>query len=366
MKIYVDSPRCLIGDEVGNAQSKFYNFPSCERLHDGTYFISAREIDGLQDPYGRQVSVRYDAATGEVAPALSPTCHDMADYPEKGMYMCHVTELAPGKLVAVYLMIDTDKSKPLFSPENDGVQNCTCRIVHSEDGGKTWEKPKTVEYTIPDIIIPSKIQKMPDGTVGFPIEVHNLYGEPYREPIQARFIYSVDGGRTFDRASMIPHPADFLAGDARCTFDTEGNMTIFFWGYDLAHMKDLEVHRSQTRDSGKTFDPVSPILLKKQITSPFYVDRENFLCIYQERFSDRPGIKAMLSHDGGYSWDEGSVAELYTCQGTPDSENAFQGFDQYKFGYSTLTRISGNSALATYWNSNGPTTCISACRIEVR
>ena len=363
MRIKVNPYRCVIGDETGSDTSVFYNFPSCERLSDGSFFICARKINGLQDPAGSQVSVRYWPEEDRVEPACSPACHDMLSNPDKGIYMCHVTELSPNELIAIYPLIHTDSSKPLFSEKYDGIQPCTCRITRSHDNGHTWDLPENLAYTMPDAIIPGKIQKLADGMIGFPMEMHNLYEMPYQEPLQGRFIYSVDGGKTFDRASFFPHPEDFLAGDARCTEDSLGNLTIFFWAYDMKDMKDLKVHRTISHDSGRSFSPLEPIELKKQITSPFYIDENNFLCIYQERFSDQPGIKAMLSHDGGMTWDADSATPLFLCEGTPDGENPFAQFEQYKFGYSTMTRISQTKALATFWNTNGVTSCISVCEI---
>lgn len=363
MKIRVEPCRCVIGDAVGTAESCWYNFPSCERLHDGSFFITARKIRGLQDAKGSAVSVRYWPESGRIVPAAAPAGRDMAAYPEKGVYMCHVTELEPGHLVAIYPLIDCDPDLPLFDAKCDGIQPCRCRVVHSRDNGETWDAPRDLAYDLPDAIIPYKIQKLPQGTIGFPMEMHNHYEKPYIQPLQGRFIYSTSRGENFEEAALFPHPPGMLAGDARCTVDGGGKLTIFFWAFDMAGTRDLPVHRTVSTDGGRTFTPLEPTSLRQQITSPFWVEGETYLCIYQDRFSDAPGIKAALSRDGGLTWDEAHAVPLFLCESRPDSANPFAAFEQFKFGYSSLTRITDRCALATFWHTNGPTSCISAARI---
>jgi len=365
MKISVGEARCVMG---GVEPGAVYNFPSVELLDDGSFYICARRIRSLTDPKGVFEAVRYDSETGAVRPMATPADFEMARHPERGFYTCHVTRIAKHRLLAIYTVVpNCDETRPMFSPEDDGIQETVCRIARSEDGGETWSEPEELTYHIPDVIIPSRIQVLRDGTVGFPIEVQHRYGEPYREPIQGRFVYSVDGGRTFDRAAIVPHPRDFLAGDARCTFDGEGNLIVFYWGFDLAATRDLAVYRTCSRDCGRTFDPVAPVALKKQISSPMWIDGDHFLCMYQERFSERPGIKLMLSRDGGWTYDPETLAELAVFPDTPDTENPFSGFSQYRFGYSTLTRVSATRALATYWHRDEQERFGVSCRmIDVR
>ena len=365
MNIRVEPYRCVIGDAAGTPDSSWYNFPSCERLSDGSFFITARKIRGLQDAKGGAVSVRYRAETGEITPAVSPACRDMAAYPEKGIYMCHVTELEPGHLVAVYPLIDCDPDLPLFDAQYDGIQPCRCRIVHSHDNGETWNAPQDLTYSLPDVIIPYKIQQLRQGTVGFPMEMHNHYQRPYIEPLQGRFLYSESGGENFERAALFPHAPGILAGDARCTVDGAGKLTVFFWAFDMENTRDLPVHRTTSTDGGRTFSPLEATSLRQQITSPFWVEGDTYLCIYQDRFSDTPGIKAALSQDGGLTWDEARAAPLFRCESRPDSANPFAAFEQFQFGYSSLTRIHDRCALATFWHTNGVTSCISACRIFI-
>ncbi|MBT7123174.1 MAG: exo-alpha-sialidase, partial [Clostridia bacterium] len=266
-----------------------YNFGSAELLADGSFFICARQITSLGDPFGRIAAVRYYLDDSKVIPATPPNIRDVQKYPEKGYLMCHVTEMSKNNLIAIYVMIDTDKTKPLFSKANNGMQRAVCRISRSVDSGETWSNGEDLAYTHGDLIIPGKMQMSKDGTIGFPVEMRNVYDEDYVEGIQARFVYSTDGGITFDKMSRIAHDPDVLAGDARCTFDCSDNLVIYFWCFDLNSGFDLDNHRSVSRDSGRTFERIAPVDLHMQITSPMYINDDTIIAIYQERFSDSCG-----------------------------------------------------------------------------
>ncbi|MDO4488190.1 MAG: sialidase family protein [Eubacteriales bacterium] len=366
MRIEVSPVKCIIGDEVANENSAGFHFPGAEVLSDGTWYFVARKDKGMNDPYGSTEAVKYNPVTGEVTRMPAPNERDLEE-PGKTSYSCYVSELSPNELIAVFDLMEPRGHKTMFDEKTEGMCYCELRITRSHDNGLTWEPSEPLSYKTPDLMVPSRIYKTKDGIVGFNVEMHNHWEEPYREPIQARFIYSTDGGRTFDRASFVPHEKDFLAGDARTTIDKNGRMCVFFWGYDLRENRDLAIYRSFSEDGGLTFSHVEPINLKKQITSPFYIDDDTYMCIYQERFSEHPGLYAALSYDGGMNWDTENAVPIFVKGSAPKSLNAFDsGNDQaYTFGYSTLTKISDDEALCTFWNANGGSTAISFCTLKI-
>ena len=367
MKISVSPMQCVIGREKAEkAGEKGYHFPSAEILSDGSVYLIARHDTGMDDPWGTTEAVRWFPETGELRPMPSPTAYDLAHIPGTSAYMCYVTEFAPNELVALYGLVTPGDHPTMFDTKTFGGCPNRLRLTRSHDNGLTWDVPEDIAYQTKDNMIPSKIYSPKPGIWGFHVEMHNLWEEDYREPIQARFVYSVDGGRTFDRCTFIPHPEDFLAGDCRTTMDGKGNICAFFWGFDLKTMKDLAVYRSFSHDGGMSFSPVEPISLHKQITSPFYLDDTTYMALYQERFSEKPGLYAALSYDGGMTWDEKNAVGIFVKGNAPKSANAFEDIDEaYTFGYSTLTRLGPNKALATFWNANGGSTCISVCEITV-
>lgn len=368
MHIQVSPMTCVLGSLQAESGEAGYHFPCAELLSDGSVYICARKDRGMNDPYGRTEAVRYLPATGDLIPMPSPTARDLENDRSKAAYSCYVTELSPGELIAVYGLLEPAGRPVLFDEKTFGMCACALRLTRSHDGGRSWDKPEGLAYQTQDTMIPSKIYRSGEGIWGFHAEMHNHWEENYREPVQARFVYSIDGGKSFDRAAMIPHAPDFLAGDARPTIGADGRICVFFWGFDLKALKDLAVYRSFSADGGRSFSPVEPVCLKKQISSPFWLREDCYLCLYQERFSERPGLYAALSLDGGMTWDEEHAAEVFVSGSAPKSDNAFDsGNDQaYTFGYSTLTRLAPDRALAAFWRKGGESTCICVCEISVK
>lgn len=363
-RIVLKETHLVIGDKVGNEKSLFYNFPSMEKLSSGEWLISCREINGLLDPKGK-IRLKRTTDYGKTwHDSISPTCHDEKLYPENGFLMCHITEISPGELLAAYMMIFSEQSKPLFNPSNDGMQFTKVRVTKSFDNGLSWAKPKDIEYESPDLIVISKAIKLPDGSIGIPCEMHNAWDCGYKESLAAKFIKSYNNGYTFPEGITIASDPVILYGDARPTYD--GNeLSIYFWTYNTSECKDTFVHRSKSLDFGKTWSQITPINLKMQITSPLFIEKGLMVCACQDRFSENPGIKALLSYDEGLNWDKSSEISIYNAMSKPDGTNPFGQFTQYKFGYSTIHRLSDRQFAVSYWHDNSDTSSVSVAILEI-
>lgn len=335
-----------------------------EKLSNDEWIICCREIKDLLDPKGR-IRTRRSFDKGKTwHDGVPPTCHDEKECPQNGFLMCHITELAPNELLAVYMMIHTDESKPLFHPATDGMQFTRVRITKSFDNGKTWAKPKDIEYEYPDLLVTSKAILLPDGSIGIPCETHNIWDESYKKPVAAMLIKSYDRGYTFPEGITVACDPSILYGDARPVFD-RNELSLYFWTYNMAKNEDTYIHRTKSTDNGKTWSKASPINLKMQITSPLFVRKDLMVCACQDRFSDKPGIKAFLSYDSGMNWDPESELTIFSANSKPDDTNPFGQFTQFKFGYSTILKLSQRQCAVCYWHDNSVTTSISVSILDI-
>ena len=154
IQIKIENPYLAAGDRIGNHESSFYHFPSMEKLSNGEIILCCKELkDSMNDPKGRILMFRSMDEGKSWRRGISPTCHDEEDSPEKGYLLAHVTEIDPDELIAIYSMIDTDESKPLFNPATDGMQAARVRTTKSYDNGRSWEKPGDIEFKSNDILI---------------------------------------------------------------------------------------------------------------------------------------------------------------------------------------------------------------------
>jgi hypothetical protein len=364
--IKIEGPYLAAGDLPGGERSLYYHFPSMEMLDNGEIILCCKEIkNGIHDPKGRILMFRSNDSGMTWSPGIPPTCHDEIQHPEKGYLFAHVTETGPGELLSVYSIIDTDETKPLFNPEGDGMQNAHVRTARSRDGGLSWENPKEIEFTSRDIIVPSKIIKLPDGSLGFPCEMHDHWEGGYKEGNKSIFIKSYDRGATFPEAKVIGADRGILYGDARPTF-VEERLMVFLWTLDLKAMKDLQIHRSYSADSGETWSKPMAVNITTQIMSPIYFRDGLMLAVHQDRFSDNPGLKAVLSFDNGFNWDKSTEVTVFGAGSRPDGTNPFAQLDQFEFGYSSLLKTGEAGALVSFWHTNGKTTSISTAQITIK
>ncbi len=364
-RIITTGPFPVVGCQTGTKSSLFHHFPSMEKLSNGEVLLCCKELQGsMNDPKGKILLFRSANTGGTWEKGVSPTCHDEANYPEKGYLMAHVTEIKPEELIAVYGLIDTDINNPMFNPSTDGMQNSVVRITKSFDNGKTWSKPKNIEFESADIIVPSKIINLPNGTLGFPCEMHDHWEGGYKEGNCSRFIKSYDRGNTFSEGNIMAADKGILYGDARPAF-IDNKLVIFLWTLDLVKMEDLPIHIISTDNSAESWSNPAPLAITTQIMSPLYVENGIMLAIHQDRFSGNPGLKAILSYDNGLNWDRTTETTLYGAANRPDGTNPFAQFNQFQFGYSSLLKTGDNSYLASFWHTNGVTTSISVMKISV-
>lgn len=364
MKISLMDTNHVMGGKTGCDDPFYYTMPSFEKLSDGDWIVCSRKARSLSDPKGRIEAKRSSDSGKTWVDMLCPTCHDEVQFPGNGFLMCHITQIKVRELIAVYVMIYTDENLPLFNPLTDGMQEACVRMTRSYDDARTWEKPKTLDYKIKDLLIPGKPLNLSDGSIGIPFETHDIWDKGYYMPMSAKFVRSTDNGHSFREGFDIASHPFLLFGDARPMYHAN-KLWMYFWTYNTKDNRDENVHRVFSSDFGKTWSVPEPIGLCTQITSPADIDDHTVMVVTQDRFSKKPGIKAMLSFDGGMGFDESSACVIFKADSVPDGKNPFAQFEQFKFGYSTVTAISQNTFAVCYWHDNKKTTSVSVSIVSI-
>ena len=356
------------GDETPTADSKFHTRPSLTRCSDGSFLFTTLVGSEKSGPDGRTKVLKStdDCRTWQERP--SPTVWDEQANPGWGYMMCHLTETAPGRLLAAYLRTDRfNPEEPLFHPETSGMQPAVIRLAQSLDNGNTWSQPWDLDYVLPDLIAPGRFFHLADGALGMPFEVWHEWDKGWREGPSTRLIISRDNGKTWPEGGIIARDETrkLIYGDPRLTMLPGGRLVVLLWVYNIEPENDLTVHRSESSDNGLTWSPVHGTGLVSQIANPAWLREGVMAAVYQRRFGEDAGLRAVLSYDDGLSWDPETDTALWKQGHHTDDKNPFSGYEEFTFGYSTVLRLSEHEVLVPFWVSNGRTTYIRILRVNV-
>lgn len=357
-----------IGDELAKEDSKFHIDCSFNRLFDGLFvcctLVATGDKLGLDGRIKAYVS-RDICKTW--APIVSPTCHDEKDYPINSYRLCHITEIEQGCLISVYLMIHrTSVELPQFHSRTGGMLHSEVRVVKSYDCGKSWTRPRTLDYVLPDLIIPGKCMVLRDGSLAILCEVWHEWDKGWKEGPSSRFIRSFDKGETWPQAAIMARDRDCIHGDPRLSVFEDGKLLALFWKHNLRLGKDMRVHAAQSTDNGATWSKTWDTGIVGQIANPASLGNGIVLCVYQDRFSKDAGLKAILSYDEGETWDSQTRTPIWIVGKHTDNQDPFAGFSEYAFGYSSVLRLSHTQVLVPFWVSNGKTTYVRVLKVEVK
>lgn len=343
---------------------KYETFPSLTRLSDGTYLCCFLSSD---DKIGNNGMIRMlrsaDGCKTWTEGQAPPAVEEKSGY---GYMMCHITELGDRSLLACYLRILLqDGVSTFFHPATNGIMYGVVRIAKSYDGGRSWGDARTIDYHLPDIIVPGKCEVLPDGVIGLPCEVWHEWDRGFRQGPSSRFILSYDNGRTWPEAAILARDeaGHSIYGDPRLSTGEDGVMKAYFWRYSLKEGSDLPIHSAVSRDQGRSWSRADSIGLNGQVASPIDWGGGHITCIYQRRFG-RPGLCAISSYDGGRSWDDESEVVIYESAEDTADHNPFTGYKEYTFGYSSVIKISDSEALVIYWHNNSKSDGRTAIRIS--
>jgi hypothetical protein len=255
----------------------------------------------------------------------------------------------------------------LFHPETNGMQHTVVRLTESTDNGQSWSEPRDLDYVLPDLIAPGSFIALDDGALGMPCEVWHEWDKGFREGPSTRLIISRDGGQTWPGAGIIARDetSTHIYGDPRLTMLADGRLVVLLWVYNMQTEEDLPVHRAESSDNGLTWSLPESVGITGQIANPAALRDGLMLCVYQKRFGEDAGLRALLSYEDGLSWDAATDTLIWPAGHHTDDTNPFSGYEEYTFGYSSLLQLPESDVLVSFWASNGSTTYIRILRLEV-
>lgn len=272
---------------------------------------------------------------------------------------------------------DVERWKKMGMPTVNAPRGGRAEIMRSEDGGKTWSDPVPMIDTEWDDRSPA-IAQLKDGTL-----VASFF--TYPKPGVA-IIRSTDDGKTWEQTPrMIHEPFHSLATDGPPLVMPDGSMLLATYGTEKEGDKYEAIGIFSSKDKGQTWSHLSTVRAQQEMTEPgltrlkdgtlvlitrsegavsyskdngrTWTEPRNIssrifdpwlvtlkdgkvLCLHGSYNRPKTGLRAIISTDGGQSWNGAGANYGFTV-------------DPTAYGYSRGVQLPDGSVYIVYQGTGG-------------
>jgi BNR repeat-like domain len=350
--------------------------PRVTRLTSGGIVLSHRVGTTREGSDGRPRLVRSDDGGATWRPLASPFVDALpAGWDLRG---CALAELPRGDLVAAVVAIDKTSGRPAYNPATEGLLPIRNLVARSTDGGETWSKPWDLADGRHTQLASQGLLALPDGGLLCTFETFKTYDDPGVWRYTGGLLRSDDGGRTWGApvisAASDPDgdPHDTMWWDPRIARLPSDELVQCYYAFRHATRKEGPVHIGWSPDDGATWSAPTSTGLPGQATYPLPLP-DGRLLVFQQRRAETQAMVAVVSDDGGRTFDRVSEQVVYahpdeSAPGADGSLSAFDylmSMDRFTFGHPCGVVTGANEALV-FWYAGGRTrTRIQSARLRI-
>ncbi|MCX6047756.1 MAG: sialidase family protein [Chloroflexi bacterium] len=288
-----------------------------------------------------------------------------------------LSQLRDGTLIVFAFRANRiDPTKPMFSPSGGLIENEPV-LLFSQDGGHTWTKPQPIQLPPGLVATPaSTIVELADGRWLATFDQWHSYDDdrPYKPIMLACF--SADRGQTWSEMTVMadgaPEGKGFWHGKTIRLNDDR--LFTLYWAADMTQPDkgaiNLPIHYAITDKAGVHWPMPQPTSIIGQTNWPAQLPDGKIAAIYTLRESDQPGFLAVLSEDGGQTWDLEHQVRLWDATGwthigisAPDKYP--RSHDTIAFGAPTLMTTLEGELYASWWCTYASITHVRWARLRV-
>jgi len=288
--------------------------------------------------------------------------------------------MGDGTVVMIAMRSDrTDPHLPYVS-ETGGLLENEPVLFFSNDAGRTWTAPLPIRLPQGFVATPTNpVIELEDGRWFASFDRWHGYHEPRPTgPYKNRMfgLFSDDRGRTWtDMVVMAdgePDGLDFWHGKTiRLTDDR------LFTLYQAADMKNernerifLPLHVAYADSDGRNWSKPEPTGIPGQTNCPAELPNDDLCAVYSYRESEQPGFMAVLSEDGGRTWDVDNAVRLWDATGNThigiSRHDTFpRSRETMAYGAPTLMTTLSGILYASWWCTYASITHVRWARIRV-
>lgn len=353
----------------GHAVRNAY-LPSVIALNPGEFLCVLRRGAAFYSHDGVLVPFRSNdsgASWTEEAPVRDPRL-DERPYSYTAPFLSRMRD---GSLVLIAFRFPA--SDQLFiHPKTGGFLPSETLLFRSQNSGLDWRAPEIVQ--IPDKIIayPSgPAIELLNGNWFLPLDLGKAYDDP--EPLDPEMIGLVSGdhGCTWSRLTRIGDGGEnnrsYRHGRIAPLLDQR--LFSLLWTEDIGSGQFIDLHRTVSDVAGRVWSTPEPTGLMGQTSWAVDLGHDRIFAAYSVREENPPGIRGILSKNGGRTWDRRSEILLWDATGREtlgvSSRNAYPwSHDVIAFGRPHVDRSADGEILVSFWGTEACMTQALFCRLR--
>jgi len=234
--------------------------------------------------------------------------------------------------------------------------------LQSQDGGQTWDGPRTIDSPIdsPAYEICHRIVELQDGTWLAPTSTYPAWNGEARAGMKAIALVSKDRGKSWP--SYVTLHDDWESGVIHFEQSVDqlpdGRLIGVAWAYVAKTGKTLGTPYVLSDDAAH-FSAQRPTGLQGQTAKITCLPDGRVLCLY--RRDDKPGLWANLSRIDGDEWVNLAEAPMWLGaeSGMDKNTSIDESLRTLKFGFPSAVVLPNGDVFAAFW-------CMEDCVHNIR
>lgn len=286
--------------------------------------------------------------------------------------------LRDGSIVLRVMSCDLSAPDRLaYNPATQGLAPLETSFWRSFDGGHSWTGPAVADvrahFPHQEAAPYGRVIEQADGTWFHAFETWKTYDDAGPFDLNSYGMFSRDGGRTWhDKTPIAVGTGDhrsYSHGIPAALHD--GRIWISMWAAEPQLQKFFPLVAVTSRDGTfREWSSPAPLGIPGQTSCSVELRPGRLLIVYSHREgTDQPGIKAVLSEDGGRTWSLDAPLTLWDAYGkealgVARTSTYPSGHDAIAYGAPKITRIDDDHALACFWCTQGGDTHARWCVVR--
>jgi hypothetical protein len=364
----------LPGHRVTNAF-----FPTLLNVGGDEWLCAMRIAAALYSPGGR-LEIFRSQDSGSTWQHQGPVRTNDQDAVAYNYNYGELSALRDGSIVLRIMRVDhSNEDQLIYNPHTQGLMPLEACYVTSNDQGRTWSEP-----IVPDIrsrfdrrcepAAFGPVIELDDGRWFQLFETWKTYDDAGPFELNTYGLFSADGGKTWDdRVDVaVGTPSGISYSHAQPVRLANGKLFLSSWTAESQLQNQFDLHAVVSTDAtAHSWDQPRCLGIPGQSSCPADLGDNRLLIIYSHRENtDQPGIKVVVSRDGGATFDSSNPLTVWDAYGKESlgvarTDTYPSSHDSIAYGAPKIYKVNGETALASFWCSQGADTYGRWCRIAV-